>query len=307
MSIRIDWGTGNTDADSVKIYRATSPIDLANLPSALVTLPGSETSYIDATAARNKVYHYVIAITKGNDVVLSQNKAYGYFPDTGPGPTTLIRGDWTEGYFGTLTAAEFYTAAELVSATGINATANTSLNIWCKFALDGKVVFIPMQSVCTDASLSKVYLAGCVFGSDDNGNHPWKPNAIPGATATIQNKKVTKAGFTYAVRLPKGSTAPTNEYAASTMGETHMNSEWFRTMGRVFLNSSLLTTRPRCDDYLYIGGNSYNAHGYTLTQHYYNNAGYIVMFGNTAFDALATGNGYSTAGYYWRPILELVL
>lgn len=310
MSIKIDWGTGNADADSVVIYRSLTPINLAALPAPLVTLAGSETSYVDATAARNTVYNYIIAVTKGNDTVLSQNKAYGYYPDTGPGPTTLIRGDWTEGYFGSMSSTEFITAQELITATGVNAQgANLVTNIWHKFALDGKILFIPQYAMASNTSMVIVYNAGCAYGSDDNGNHPWKPGAIPGAYATIQNKKITKSGFTFAVRLPKGATTPTNEFAPAptTVVEAHMNSEWYRTMGRIFLNQSTLITRPRCDDYLFSNLNGQTGHANTLSQNYYNSSGYLIMPGYTALDNMPAGMGGSNSGYYWRPVLELVL
>jgi hypothetical protein len=96
MSIRLNF-TNPNNADSVVIYRATSPIDLNALPTALATLPGGSTTFSDVTAVRNTVYYYVIASVKGSDVLFTPNQQYGYFPDTGPGRRNCCAGTGTRG------------------------------------------------------------------------------------------------------------------------------------------------------------------------------------------------------------------
>lgn len=312
MSIKLSWGSQNTNADAVTIYRSLTKIDLANLPAALATLPGTAVDYVDATVARNTIYNYVIAITKGADTVLSQNKLYGHFPDTGPGPATLLRGTWQEGYFGTLTQAEFYTNSELCTTirSDLAGSANNSIaQVWHKFILDGKILFIPQFSISTNLSLSNIYSAGAMYGTDDFGLHFWPGKGINSLAGMNQNKVIVKSGYNFLVRLPKATTSATNVIAPSTWDDTYSNGEWYRTMGRIFLNASTQANmRPRWDDFLYVGGSNYNAQGLTFTQHFNTASGTTVQCGGgTSFDQLYTSGNTLTTGYYWRPVLELIL
>lgn len=311
MSIKLAWGSQNNTADAVTIYRSLTTIDLANLPTPLATLPGTAVEFVDATAARNTVYNYVIAITKGADTVLSQNKLYGHFPDTGPGPANLLRGTWESGYFGTLTQTEFYPSAELVAAIGVTSTPNNSVaQIWHKFILDGKILFIPQYSITANASPLTVYQAGAAYGSDDFGDHPWPGKGILNTVGYTQNKTVTRSGYTFKVRLPKGATTPTNVPVSQTWDDTISNSEWFRTMGRIFLNPrQTVFSNSRFDDVLFVATATYGGHAGTFTQHYYSASnGYPLLLGNTAaFDSWTVNFNYNAGGYYWRPVLELIL
>lgn len=128
MSIRLTF-TNPNNADSVKIYRDVNPIDLNALPAPLATLPGNATTFSDVTAVRNTVYYYVIASFKGSDVLFTPNQQYGYFPDTGPGPSKLLRGNWNEGYFGTVSQTELFATQELCTALAYAPTV-TNYSAW---------------------------------------------------------------------------------------------------------------------------------------------------------------------------------
>lgn len=309
MAIKLAWGSANITADSVVIYRSLAKIDLAALPDPLVTLEGTATDYTDTTAARNTVYNYVIAINKGSDTVLTQNKVYGHFPDTGPGPATLLRGSWNDGYFGSMPQTDFYSNSDLGTALGMTASAiNTTQNtqIWHKFILDGKILFIPQSSLSSNYAFRDVYNLGCVYGTNDFGDHLWPDKGINGGTGVNQYKTVTKYGYTFLVRLPKGSTLPTSAVVPTTWDDNNGNSEWYQTMGRIFLNQATNAIRTRYDDYLYVANASYNGHMQTMTQHWTAATNVLFLGTSTGFDTIMPSS-WGGVGYWWRPVLELVL
>lgn len=308
MAIKIAINNPNANADSVKVYRSTSRIDIGNLPDPLATLPGSATGFSDATAVRNKVYFYVIAIAKGSDVLFTQNQEYGYFPDTGPGPTKLLRGSWTSGYFGTCSAAELAQNSELATAMGINLNAvNTSqVQIWHKFIVDGKILFQPQYTVGQTTWIN-LYNNGLVYGTNDNGARP-----ATGSVSTLnpvnQMKTFTKDNRKYIVRLPKASAAPTTELLGDfTAADARWaDGEWNRTMGRLGYNAFTLCTRKRLGNVL----SQYTSNNYmytpTYTQHVHNTSGNVIYMNNTATD-VPFAQAYNGTYYSWRPVLELVL
>lgn len=304
MSIRITFNNPN-NPDSIKVYRSTSKIDLAALPDPIATLAGTETSFSDVTAARNTVYYYVIGSYKGDDVLFTQNQQYGYFPDTGPGPSKLLRGNWNEGYFGTCSITELFAAQELCTALGYvpNGAVNASTaNFWHKFILDGKILFIPDFNLASDGWLY-LYRAGLVFGVDGYGD---RLSTFSGGNYN-QKKTVTKNNRTYLVRLPKGSSAPTSEALTDlTVADARWGEgEWNRTVGRLGCGTFNFCTRSRLGNKAVYATNntSYTA---GLTQHMQSNGTPIQMFGVTASDVPSTvswGSNY----YNWRPVLELQL
>jgi hypothetical protein len=307
MAVRIDWANPNA-ADSVVVYRALTKIDIGNLPAPLATLAGDATFFSDATAVRNTVYNYVVAIHKGDDVLFTQNQEYGYFPETGPGPTTLQKGTWREGYFGTVTQADLFASAELITALNLSWTANTAAaasNPWHKFILDGKILFIPQLSMA-QTSLVAIYDAGLMYGTDDNGARPAGTGGMLSRNPVNQKRTVTKNNLTYLVRLPKASAAPTTELLTDfTANDPRWaEGEWNRTMGRMGYALSAITTRSRLGQLAPYTSNNGNL-TYVYTQHLYSN-GAGIYFGNTGFD-VPTQITYNGSYYAWRPVLELQL
>lgn len=307
MAVRIDFSNPN-GADSVVVYRATSKIDLANLPAPLATLAGDATFLSDVTAVRNTVYSYVIAIHKGDDVLFTQNQEYGYFPETGPGPTTLQKGTWREGYFGTVTQADLFAPAELITALNVGWTANTiaaANNPWHKFIIDGKILFIPQLSLA-QINLAAIYDAGLMYGTDDTGARPAGTGGMLARTPVNQKKTVTKNNLTYLVRLPKASAAPTTEFLTDfTANDARWGEgEWNRTMGRMGYALSTLNTRSRLGQQAPYTTNNGNM-TYAYTQHLQNNA-VTCGFCATAMD-VPFSLTYSSNYFAWRPVLELQL
>lgn len=78
--------------------------------------------------------------------LLVENKPAGWVIPDAPGPATLAAGNDTDGYFGTMTAAEMFTSSELATACGIGSQGvmlNDSTR-WIKAVIDRKIVYYPM-------------------------------------------------------------------------------------------------------------------------------------------------------------------
>lgn len=143
-----------------------------------------------------------------------------------------------------------------------------------------------------------------MYGTDDTG-------ALPaGSTLTPKNQKkqVTKNNRTYWVRLPKGSTAPTTELLTdlSTADSRWTDGEWNRTMGRMGCNTLTLCSRSRLGNRVPATTTTSTVCSIALTQHFRTLNNGVIAFFNTASD-VPTYVGYTNNGYYWRPVLELVL
>ncbi|EGO2129049.1 hypothetical protein OGA59_004474 [Salmonella enterica] len=162
--------------------------------------------------------------------ILSSKKSLGGGLALGPGPQTtdkfFKRTDGKEsGFFGTLAAAEVATANDLKALTGWTVATPT----WMKFALDGKVLYIPTTTLVDGIARSTMYQKGLVYGRDDFGGYPDGANVL-------QNKKLVVNGYTYLVRLPRISLKDT--YTAADMPE----SEWARLMWTVDRNTAASDT-----------------------------------------------------------------
>lgn len=149
MSHLIKWDNMD-DIPSIKIYRSTSRFTPANLPADARNLGGETTEYEYTDAVRGTLYYFMIeAIDTDGYSVFSPLFNSAYLPDTGPGPTKLIRGDCEMGYFGEVAAADVITFQEIWAQVVDNgklplipAPSNTNL-IYHKFILMGKIIYVP--------------------------------------------------------------------------------------------------------------------------------------------------------------------
>lgn len=125
--------------------------------------------------------------------------------DTGIGPSALVAGDTTEGFFGEVPVANFINGTNLAAAIGLTSgsvvTANINAN-WLKFAWKNKVVLFPRGGYRTNVSWQQIYACGAVYGDDTNG-------FSPPATPRIQDARVVIGGYTYRVRLFKTAVGDT--------------------------------------------------------------------------------------------------
>lgn len=197
----------------------------------------------------------------------------------GPGPQTLQAGDMTAGYFGEVSAAEFYSgdrlALELAVTEGVLQNSNAG---WLKFASKGKVLFIAKQSFLHSVSWDHLYARGLVYGVDGEG-------ANPRGTPTNQFTTVEHGGNRFLVRLLTGANA--DPFAESdplffTEDMVDMDigagSEWNTLMYRVHAD---VPTSDGTD------GMSASNHGGPQT------GGNWASFGNADLN-IGTGNGQAT-------------
>lgn len=246
MAIRVTWPNFGLP-DSLTLYRSSSPFTIDNLPATTVTLAPADTSYVDRAAQDNAVSWYMVVAKKaGRNDQFSKCTALGNYKNTGPGPSTILRGNWDIGYFGSVAAAELYTISGLRTALGITNTqmpsppADTTMTTWHKWIYKGKIIFIPNNvfTAATTIRWSDLYNLGLIYGTAGPGSAPMP--LVDGAfqppiTANVEQKtKVTTNGVSYIVRTPRVSTNPTNAYLTPKNGM--FGSEWYETMCRLATN-----------------------------------------------------------------------
>lgn len=196
MSLKLSWKNPNTQPTTIDIYRGdTAAVDMT---TPLVTLDGSETSWIDTTALFGKSYYYVWAVNSAKDRVVSRPQKIEVADRKGPGPNTLLHGNELYGYFGSIASADFVNTGALLGAlksqTGINQT--VLYPKWHKFSRNGKVLFVP-DTRLGDATWQDLYNAGAIFGTNDVGA------ATPAGTVN-QLCTFELNGDLFLVRAPKG-------------------------------------------------------------------------------------------------------
>lgn len=302
MGILLNWGNANASvADGINIYRAESRIPLDTLPSPIATLPGSATSYEDTTVARGKVYHYRVGVYKGDDLLVGPNQMQGYFPNSGPGPQSLKAGDWTLGYFGRVSLADFATAQEMVTLCGVSGTviADTVMKYWNKFIRNGKIIFAPCTELAYGMTWQQLYNLGLVYGVDGFGTYP------TGVTSAMnfnvnQKKLVTVKGSQFLVRLPQMTKQPLTEMVSGANVDA-AGTEWLDLHCRSAMFSANPALKGRWNDEAVVsqmGG---------LSQHW-SSATQVVAANAGAADTPNQIQIYTTSatiGYGWLPFLEL--
>lgn len=242
MDITLNWKNYNGgQEDSVKIYRALSAIDSADLPTPIATLPAGATSYTDVGVTRGTTYYYRIAFFKGTDSYISDNRVIRAVAatDTGPGPQTLSSGDWAAGIFGRVPASQLITYSGLAQFLGF--TAGTALSAspekdWLKVAIDGKVLFVALSGYRYKFSYLDLYNAGAVYGTNDNGlivptgatpTNQYKPYALNGNVLLIP--RILKGVPDNQTTVPVNDTANASKWLSAYAGK----SEYETLMGMV--------------------------------------------------------------------------
>lgn len=209
MAITANWNAVS-GATGYKLYRkAGSKIDLANLPADVVSVTADTTSYTYPTSIANTLYYLVVGAV-GADGVVTYGDQYmvGYYPDTGPGPQTLLRGDWTFGYFGEVAISDLVSQAEIYAASyakvGAAATSpvGASFSTYHKCIVAGRIVFIPDNGY-TNAGWSYNIAQSNGFAVSD---YSYEANGV----------KIAKNGFEVVVRVPHGTAGPLNAVVPTT-------------------------------------------------------------------------------------------
>jgi hypothetical protein len=289
MAIKLDWKDLSLKGyTGVNIYRNAGKFDMSQaLPAPLVAnLAANTVTYTDTTAVKNTSYSYLIAGVKDGKVTGGVPFTAGNYNDTGPGPTTLARGDWFCGYFGEVSSADLFTTGDI--KTQIPTTAGMTLNTistWYKFIYNGKIIFTPGISIGT-VSWFAVYAAGLIYGTDDNGNVP--SGANPNPTPKNQMARMTKGGWSFIFRAPKGVAAAVNSQVA-----LWANTEVLEIFDRMYLNNPGTYGKGRFLDLPVVAG--------IYTNNWFANNVVAIM----APPSGLTSNVPTTAFNNWVPVLEL--
>lgn len=126
-----------------------------------------------------------------------------------PGNVMLLAGDMQAGYFGTVPASEFIDGNTLASILGISVGTSQYPNTdWLKFGYKEKILFSPMKPIRHSISWNNIGSANALFG----------------------NKTIEIKGFTYKVRLWRGTEHdPANSYSNDADRDA-IGSEWNNLM-----------------------------------------------------------------------------
>lgn len=241
----------------------------------------------------------------------------------GPGPQELVAGDMTAGYFGEVSAGEFYSGDRLAFEMGVTEGVLQNSNAgWLKFAREGKVLFVAKQSFMHSVSWDHLYARGIVYGTNDDGKSPR-------GTPVNQYTTVEHGGNRFIVRLLTGAGAdplPESDPLFFTDDMPQMNigggSEWNDLIYRVHTDvpTDDGTDGHRLDRHggLQVGANwatfsnaelniSGNGRACWTQEMSDSNSSYRARrgFGDLAYFSRTTASG-ATSGYGWRPALELI-
>lgn len=316
MSIKITWTPMGGTPDTLKLYWSPTPFTYDSLPGTVIVFSNTVTEYTDVTVPANTLRYYMVEATKaGANTQYSQCLAYFNCANLGPGPTTLIRGDWNMGYFGTITSANLFTISGLrtaASATGLGtAPADNTMTLWYKFIYQGKIIYIPNNVCAVNATVTwpMIYNLGLVYGVDGTGETPFDLTATAASPAipTLVNQKkvVTKGTDSFLVRSPKLSTLPTGTNVpdkASCIG-----SEWWSTMCLMVTDSMLLPADiPNLSKWKW-GDIAAATWSLAATQHFVGRGNMAVANGNMSGNlprdiVLATASSWVA----WVPVLEFI-
>lgn len=302
MSILLNWRQQpGQQLDSIEIYRFAPRAvpDPNNLGTPYVVLAGTATSYEDTAVDNYATYQYRVVSVKGTDKVMGLPIVQAYYPQTGPGPQDLLRGDWWNGYFGTLTPEEFFlNAAELNGLMG-QTFSNQNVALWHKFVYKGKILFIPDTPTTTGYTYNQMYSYGLVWGTNDTGK--FTPS---GQSARNQYRTVKKNGYEYIVRLPQAVDRGAYSSAWYNDMTAWLDSEWANTWCRLFRISLPANYPSRVSDRDPRTGNSATDAGCAVMQQGYNNQ--YPLYYRSSYPQSPNFLGQADAGTMYH-VFELVL
>lgn len=216
-------------------------------------------------------------------------------PNSGLGPTRLIAGDATNGYFGTVQGTTSFTPAEVAALGPISGTLNTEIadEVWCKFVYQGKILLIARQPFLGNILFNAIYNAGMAYGTDGPGNPPLN------STAVNQNKIISRVGedgktYRYRVRLIRGFTVdPTSTLDTAVDSEYRLLENVIQTNGNPIKWPPTLTA--------VVG---YSA-GIWLMEAFLSGTNRWTAGGNSNY--LFRQGAQITSSRNWRPCLELIV
>lgn len=312
MPIKLDWIDHNVSADSRKVYRSTSKIDVGNLGTPLAVLAGNALTYTDNTVQRGVVYYYVVTSVQGDDEAPSAQYVMAYIPYTGPGPQALARGTWETGYFGRVPLEDIMTATEMVAAcdlvsSGVIASVVAG-NYWHKVVYKGKILFFPNLFIANTISFLSLYQKGLVYGLEPSANWPAPVKTLLGTIA--QGKIITSGNHRFVVRLPMSRE---NLGVTGTTAALLRGGEIDKVFASLYLNRDALA-----DPLLPVMDDSFSTIGvstHRLTADYHSGTSPVNIITRTCKDgssgnidtvqATALAHNNASGAVQWTPVLEL--
>lgn len=200
MRVRLTWVNRNLNSSQVDVYRsATSVTNPPESDLVGIGINAEQGYYDDTTAEYGKTYYYVFKTYNSvNDPTYTLPRKVKVLVDTGPGSQELLNGDYNLGYFGKVPYTSLVTTTALADSVGLTLNSPVQPLYWDKWIRKGVVLFIPRQALGTVRGANIFYNAGIMFGTDDTG-----PDILT-LPKVMQNKRITKNGYTYKIRLLKG-------------------------------------------------------------------------------------------------------
>lgn len=217
---------------------------------------------------------------------------------SGPGPQELVLGDAQAGYFGLVSAQDFYTGTQLAAALGVTegSVLNDSTD-WFKFAHKGIVIFTPVKPIRAECSWKHLYERGAVYPGPGNG-----PLVMP--TPTEQYRVISKGGWDYNCILASLDPDSPN---ISVSGASKPGSEWLDLVYRMTTSAPANT---RWGDYtaVTLGIVTPNLYGWVQQNNSDDNSGNSRI---CTYYVSIEGFGYASYNdtrniIAWRPYLRVV-
>lgn len=224
------------------------------------------------------------------------------YPWSGPGSKKLKAGTRDLGYFGEVTQKELFDHS-LVWAM-VNPPNGNKLfysdNVWLKFILDGRILYISKYQMASAIRWTDLYAAGAVYGKRGSGDLP-----VPAAGAVDQFKLVTKIETingkpkTWPLKLQLADGA--NLYGNTTGDFPSDQSDWDRIWTAFF--------DKKWETYSWQTMNVGNTNAHTVIKERSGDGNYFATRGGgNAVLGKSYGSitGTPTTNVLWRPVLELL-
>jgi len=188
MTIQVSWTNPNDVVmDSIEIYRTATR---GGVKALIATLDKDTLGYLDENVTSNATYFYTVRFIKGEQFSDSIEFPLGFYPDTGPGPTTLTRGDWEFGFFGEIPASQLFLYSDITAKVQADINQIGTMDTWLKWVVNGRIIFIP----------NNYYSYNSLFGSGSSGigTAVLPAGADPATSANIVNK----GDYQFLIRSP---------------------------------------------------------------------------------------------------------
>lgn len=206
MSITLDWSAGTVPVTEYRIYRSTERFTAGTLPPVYATVAGTVLTFEDKNVTAATLYYYRIAGFKDGKESVSFIKPMAYNPDPGPGPKTILRGDWEYGFFGEMSSNEFASYSKLLDILAqqgftFDGSSELPTNEWYKFASKGRIIYIHTGTLITAVSWVTMYGLGIAGGGAPESEIPQVVKDTYGIVT--KDFKIVLNDRRYRMRLPE--------------------------------------------------------------------------------------------------------